>query len=308
MAKRLLLILVFYNLVFLKSYSQGCSDAGFCTMGAMKPDQKFGKRANIHLRSIDLSHYVGYTKFDDVIQVVTLDAGIGITDKMSMQIKLPYSKTYGSLAEVGAISDISLCATRNLISKENYQFNLTAGTKIPTSNANLMKDGKPLPMYYQASLGTYDIIVGASWINKKWLFAAGYQQALNKNGNEFTWGKWGGDEDARRYPVSNRLQRGKDIMLRAERNFRLSRFNGYIGLLPIYRFTKDKITAPATGLRVDVEGSDGLALTALMGGGYRFSVRSGIKFLIGARIYERNKNPDGLSREFVNSIGYEFRF
>ena len=47
--------------------AQGCSDAGFCTMGAMKPDQHFNRRVQIKLRSIEVAQYVGLTRFDDVV-------------------------------------------------------------------------------------------------------------------------------------------------------------------------------------------------------------------------------------------------
>ncbi|HEY8934158.1 MAG TPA: hypothetical protein VIM65_03025, partial [Cyclobacteriaceae bacterium] len=51
-----LLILV---IALLKAQSQGCSDAGFCTMGAMKPDQPFNKKIEFKLRSMEVSFYRG---------------------------------------------------------------------------------------------------------------------------------------------------------------------------------------------------------------------------------------------------------
>ena len=44
---------------FTHSYSQGCSDAGFCTMGAMKPDQPYNKKIQLKLRSMEVSFYRG---------------------------------------------------------------------------------------------------------------------------------------------------------------------------------------------------------------------------------------------------------
>jgi len=52
-------------------FSQGCSDAGFCTMGAMKPDQPYNKRLKIKLRSIEFSQYYGHTHFNNKIRVST---------------------------------------------------------------------------------------------------------------------------------------------------------------------------------------------------------------------------------------------
>ena len=93
-------------------------------------------------------------------------------------------------------------------------------------------------------------------------------------------------------------------MLRVEYNLRFSKWNMNVGLLPIYRFTSDEITSPQTGERVKIEDSKGVALSGLIGGTYNFSVRSSLKVLLGKEIVQRYKNPDGLSREWVNTITY----
>ncbi|MFL5728499.1 MAG: hypothetical protein ACJ75J_03335 [Cytophagaceae bacterium] len=294
------------------SYGQGCSDAGFCTMGAMKPNQHFPRKVNARVFSVEASQYAGYTKFHTVILTYFVDVNASLGSKTGLQLKLPYTLVFGALANTKGSGDISLSATRNLVNKENYQVNFTLGAKLPTNNANIKTSGgRPLPMYYQTSLGTYDMVLGASLISKKWLFAAGYQQAFNTNGNQFKWGAWSDSPDfgeAGTYPISQHLRRGNDIMFRVERNFRSARFNTYLGLLPIYRLNKDIITSPQTGDRVKVPGSDGLTLNLLYGFGYRFSTRSAFKFVAGVALIKRAINPDGLSREVVNSISYELRF
>ena len=315
---------IFYVFLFLLTpftlFSQGCSDAGFCTMGAMKPNQNFSRRVNLKLRSVELSHYIGVNKIGDVITSYTADVNIGLSPKYTVQIKVPYMMVYGKLANTHGLSDISLSASRNLIAKEKYQVNFTLGAKIPTNKGNFTTENNlPLPNYYQSSLGTYDIVAGASLITKRWLIAVGYQQALNANGNQFLWGPWNtsGTKDsaiAREYPLCKDLKRGKDIMLRIERNFRLSRFNAHVGLLGIYRLTKDVYTDKYNH-RIAQDGTTGLALSGIAGMGYNFSARSGIKVVFGVRLVQRYQLPqlhglslDGLSREFVNTIGYEYRF
>jgi len=293
------------------SFSQGCSDAGFCTMGAMKPDQHYAKKFNILLKSIEVGQYVGLTRFDDTILAYTVDANIGIGNRVIFQFLLPYQITRGTMANTGGISDVSLSLTYGIIQKENLKLNLTVGAKLPTGNSELTTDGRPLPMYYQPGLGTYDIVVGTSIVSKKWLLAFGYQKALNSIDNKFIWGDWQDhplEKTALTYPIAQDLQRGTDVMLRLERNFRFTNFNFNLGLLPIYRLNEDVVKSPQTGERVQVSGSDGLALSFLYGFGYRLSVKSGIKVMFGSRVIKRKKNPDGLSREFVNTIGYEYRF
>src|SRR5258706_6125394 len=224
-------------------FSQGCSDAGFCTMGAMKPDQPYNKRLRIKLRSIEFSQYYGHTHFNNKIYVSTLEANIGLGSKYVFQAKVPYQIAQGHLGTFKSLNDISLSLTRNVVSNDAFDVNLTIGAKLPSNNGDKQQfNGKSLPMYYQTSLGTYDLIFGASLVNRKWLLAAGYQQALNANQNGLWWGEWEGGPNAsyvKNYAESNLLKRGKDIMLRVERNFRRSKFNASIGVLPILRITKD---------------------------------------------------------------------
>ncbi|MFY0689098.1 MAG: hypothetical protein JXQ90_18150 [Cyclobacteriaceae bacterium] len=289
---------------------QGCSDAGFCTMGAMRPDQGYSKKLSIRLRSIEFSHYLGKTRFKDLVFNYTTDFNFGLNDRTTIQVKIPYVYVQGVLKDTNGIGDLSLSATRNIVANEKYQVNFTLGTKLPTGNSNFDLDGKPLPMYYQAGLGTYDIIAGISVISRGWLLAAGYQQALNRSNNDFWWTDWENHVDEHssvKYRQSRSLNRGKDIMFRVEKNFRFSNFNFNVGLLPIYRINKDDIIS-RKGEKLTIPHTDGLALSLLVGGGYQFSVKSGIKIMNGFRLERRPHNPDGLSREFVSNVGYVYRF
>jgi len=241
-----------------------------------------------------------------------VDLNIGINERNFVQFKIPYSFTYGSLSNTKGISDISLSFTRNLIENERQQLNLTIGSKIPVGDGNRHKwMDRSLPMYYQQSLGTLDFVAGISWITRRWLVATGIQHPFGNNNNQFRWDVWEGTErleDALMYPQSVNLDRGTDIMFRVERNFRFSKFNINLGLLPIYRLNLDKITSPQSGEVVESLGSDGLALTLLTGLTYNFNVKTGFKIMNGFRLRRRPKNPDGLSREFVSNIGFLIKF
>ena len=314
--KNLLTYLVFFTSLF-SAFSQGCSDAGFCTMGAMRPDQHFGKKVKVKLRSFEISQYMGVTRFGDLINSSTAEFNITFTEKLNGQIKMPYVYMNGPLGSNQGTGDISLSLTKNILREDNFDINITLGAKIPTNKGNAEKaPGVSLPMYYQSSLGTYDFIAGVSLITRKWLFATGYQQVIkNVNENNFFWGPWKQFnlfEEAQTYHSSIGLERGKDIMFRVERNFRFSKFNFYVGLLDIIRLNKDEITSPSTGDRILVGDrmgtSSGHAITLLWGGGYNFSTKSSIKLLIGNRLVKRYFTTDGLSREMVISTGYIFKF
>ncbi|MFM7856522.1 MAG: hypothetical protein ACKO96_32520, partial [Flammeovirgaceae bacterium] len=234
--------------------------------------------------------------------------------KNTFQIKVPYQYVTGRLAETQSLGDLSLCFTRTVFSSDRFDVNVSIGGKIPTNNADKSVNGLPLPMYYQTSLGTYDFIAGVSVINRKWLFATGIQVPLNQNKNQFTWSAWQGTPEKAyidKYAHAKDLSRGIDVMLRVERNFRLARFNFSIGLLPIYRITRDEVTN-SRQLRTsqDLQGNvaSGLALSGIATVGYNFDTKSGVRLLVGHKIEQRDFNPDGLTRELVSSVTYIYRF
>lgn len=313
-----LIVFILSTVPLSSAWSQGCSDAGFCTMGAMKPDQPFYKNIPIKLRSMEVSFYRGKTILSPVVFVGTLDINFNIVDdKTFFQVKLPHQSVKGNFGSTSGLSDISVCLTRKILSTTDFDFNLSLGGKIPSNDADLKDDthNLPLPMYYQTSLGTYDFIAGMSAISRGWLFATGIQVPFNRNKNHFTWAPWipvykngEGADYVREYNGAYELKRGTDVMLRVERNFRFSRINFSAGLLSIYRITRDEVTVPSTGERIRPEGTTGLALSAIATAGYRFNIQSGIKVLYGRKITKRNFNPDGLTRHDVMTISYYYRF
>jgi hypothetical protein len=311
MMKRLSILIYIVFLSQATARAQGCSDAGFCTMGAMKPDQPFNKRVQLRLRAMEISFYRGTTTLTPIVYVANADLSFSINSKNSFQVKLPYQAVTGRLANTSGIGDISLSFTRNLISKETFDVNFSLGAKIPTNQSDKSIDGFPLPMYYQTSLGTFDFIAGASLITRQWLLATGIQVPLNKNNNQFLWSRWeGSDENPAylfKYNNANQLQRGTDVMLRVERNFRFSQFNFSAGLLPIYRINRDKVENAQGEVGKDNK-AVGLALSGIVTAGYNIDVRNSIRLLAGHKIVQREINPDGLTRNFVSTISYSYRF
>ncbi|MEM9896178.1 MAG: hypothetical protein AAF789_07385 [Bacteroidota bacterium] len=292
-------------------FSQGCSDAGFCTMGAMKPDQNFNRQLNLKLRTISFQYYRGKSTASVVVDSWTMEAVIGLNDLSSVQIKVPYQMTEGRLGSNQGIGDISLSYTRSLKRTLKYEINATIGGKIPTNNSQAKSEGGlTLPMYYQTSLGSYDIVSGISFLTSKWLVAFGYQKALTRTENDFTFGEWVRFPDKAylaSYDVGIGHRRGDDIMLRVERNFRFVNSSFNVGLLPIYRITPDSGILRARGDGASLQ-TTGLALSALSGFTYFFDTRNNIKLVYGRKITARLANPDGLTRNWVFNFIYEFRF
>lgn len=313
------ILLSFLPFISFYSTAQGCSDAGFCTMGAMKPDQPYNKKIAVKLRSMEISFYRGTTTLTPIIYVATADMNFSLNRKTTFQIKIPFQHVEGRLANTSSLSDLSLCVTRNVYTSDKFDLNWSVGGKIPSNNSDFYSADGALPMYYQTSLGTWDIISGISLINRRWLIATGIQIPLNQNNNQFDWHDWEKNPNldqneidyVKLYPNSKYLKRGTDVMLRVERNFRLSRFNFSVGLLPIYRITPDVVTnfkGERTSYDLKGNKAQGLAMSWIATAGYSFNVRSGIKLLVGHKITQRAYSPDGLTRELVTSFTYIYRF
>ena len=325
---RYLLLIALMSALGQELSAQGCSDAGFCTMGAMRPDQSFNKKVKIRLRSIEVSYYRGKTTLSPMINVANLDATVGITNNLGLQFKIPYFRVNGNFANTKGLGDISLSLTQRVINKDQFDVNLTLGAKIPTNDSNLKSEGNVraeteglvLPMYYQTSLGSYDMVAGASLISSKWMFAAGVQMALTANNNEFKWGPWKEPvypnfDYVKSYARATHLKRGTDVMIRVERSFRFSNYSFNLGVLPIYRITPDQrkgIDLDNGGAVVDtytdVENTTGLALTLLGAFTYHLDVNHSLKLSGGKKVTDREVNPDGLTRNNVMMLAYSFRF
>lgn len=299
--------------------AQGCSDAGFCTMGAMKPDQAYSKKIDFKLHSVELNYYRGTTLLSPVVTVFTADVTIGINDRNSIQVKLPYQMVSGNLGETQGIGDISISASRIIGNIGSGSFGVTVGAKLPSGKSDLENrdtqhgPGGDLPMYYQVSLGTFDAVAGASYINEKWLFATGIQIPLiHQNENDFRWGHWPDYPDQAGYLIkhdlANDLKRGTDVMLRIERNWRFVNYNFSLGALPIYRITKDEVYNFKTDEREKLDGTTGLALSVLGSFGYNLNVNNSVKLIYGRKLVDRDVNPDGLTRHDVLSFSYIYRF
>ncbi len=314
-------LLLLFTSLLPQAWAQGCSDAGFCTMGAMRPDQAYSRKINFKLRSIELSQYKGNTTLTPIVYVTNLDVTLGISQRLGVQVKLPYQWTTGNFGQAAGMGDISLSVTRLIKRFTHFELNATVGMKIPSNKADLrskgrkrpLSEGLVLPMYYQVSLGSWDVVAGASLINEKWLFAIGYQDALTANNNTFEQDEWlppvyPSEGYVRSYDEATKLKRGTDIMLRVERNFRFARYNVFVGLLPIFRINKDRILDKDTNEYIKLEGTTGMALSALFGAGYNFNINNSLKFTFGQKITQREVNPDGLTRTNVMIIAYLFRF
>jgi hypothetical protein len=185
-------------------------------------------------------------------------------------------------------------------------FNLkgTVGAKIPTGDDDLEDNaGNALPMGFQTSLGTYDMILLVTLLNNDWSFSAGYQHPFNENDNNYQ-GYFIEEDENRKYPSSQNLDRGADLMLRAKRSFRLNdKLNISAGIMPIFRLqesTSDYVTM--NGDPGAIQSSAGLTLNIISSFNYTPTEKLSIDLNAGFPVVNRENAADGLKRAFAANL------
>ena len=151
-----------------QTFGQGCSDAGICTIENIKP----GRPSDISPNQFSVG--IGYGNADHGISVLTPYISYNRQfGKLSMEGRLTSINQAGNETSVYGLSDLYLILNYSLT--ENLQG--TLGFKLPLADGNRRLDGLPLPMDYQSTLGTFDLLMGVSYTLNKLRLAAAYQHS-----------------------------------------------------------------------------------------------------------------------------------
>ena len=170
-----LCVTVFCNIV----YGQGCSDAGFCTINGFKPNG--ANTSDTVLSQVKVGVFSG--KADHRISVFGgyLEYNRQLNSKFGLDTKLTTMAQIGNNISAFGLGDIYVNA--NFKASDRILF--TLGTKLPLTKADKTKDERPLPMDYQSSLGTIDVIFGIGYTISKLQLVAAIQQPITQNNNQF---------------------------------------------------------------------------------------------------------------------------
>lgn len=298
-------VIILLMLVFMYSdlsFAQGCSDAGFCSINSIKGIEM--EHEEIYLNKFSAG--ISYGKADHNISVANpfIEYMRYINNDLSLTAKLNYFSLTGSLANTSGFSDIILSSSYNWIDNSN----LTLGLKIPLNNGDKESSGLPLPMDYQTSLGTYDLIFGVNYILQNSVITFAYQQPLNRNKNKFLPGLYPPGSEAHNYEPAKNYQRKGDVLLRVSHNIDLSKsFRIIPSLLPIYHLGNDTYT-DLNGNEMEITGSQGLTLNGNLFIEYSINRRNIIEISYGMPFINRDTRPDGLTRKFVAALAYKIKF
>jgi hypothetical protein len=300
-------LLLIYNLM-----AQGCSDAGVCSIGGLKGD---GKQDQY----ISLNYQGSMGEMEVKYAVPQLEALFRIGKRSGLQFKLPYIFIHGDLATTNGLGDLTAVFTHRYYDKNKWKLGLNAGVKIGVNNADkrntsfrYLTTSYSLPMPYQTSLGTHDLLIGLDAThNKKWIFGLGFQMPVyqfNNNGYDTSVFQ-PGERNLKAYFTSAHLFRRPDLVLRIDRQFRFfkEKMTFQAGLLPIYHLGHDRFT-DRSGVSHAISGSKGLTLNLTFSLSYQLNKRFSIILRHARPVIVRKVRPDGLTRHYVNGLELRYSF
>jgi hypothetical protein len=297
--------------------AQGCSDAGVCSIHSIKNNAEGHESRNDDKNDLTVgfgygggerntNNYTWYTEYTRTI-----------TGKTSVTGKLSYSAINGELGNTSGFGDLFLSVNHAFDIKRKWQKSFVVGLKIPFDGADIGKNGYSLPMPYQTSLGTVDLVLALNYNRKNFGATLALQKPLKaRNDNTFLPGDYPSNPLPNtppssvflKYWPSNEFERNGDILGRVSYNFKTNdRFSIRQSLLGIYHLANDTYVDDNKNRR-PIYNSTGLTLNGNIFFDYRLKNGSGFELGLGAPFIVRDQRPDGLTRHFVATLEYQFSF
>lgn len=287
-------------------FSQGCSDAGFCSLGALKNVSQIATPAH----SIDIGSNIGIGEQNTFTVNPYVQFNYEVGRQFSFQTKITGTYANGFLGSVFDVGDIFGLVTYSVRKQAENQIRILLGVKIPLTSANSKNgEGRPLPLDYQSSIGTYDVITGLNYIIRKKLeFAAGFQPPLVQvNKNSFFPEEYA-DQRAKEFPPTNNFRRRPDVLLRGGYYVKASSsVTIKPNLLGIYHLGNDTYEN-RVGNTMSIEGSAGLTLNVGMVATKRFKNGNRFELIAASPIIAREVRADGLTRKAAFNRQYSILF
>lgn len=284
---------------------QGCSDAGLCTIDGFKPSVKSNDQARSYKNAVRFG--IGFGKADFDINVLNSYISYirNVNDKWGIEAKLTGISQSGNDLSNAGLSDIFLNATFRATKKIRFFI----GTKLPLSNAGQSKDGITLPMDYQSSLGTVDLMAGVGYDVRDCQFMLGLQQPLmSENSNKFLSSAFPSNSIFSQFPSTRNFVRKSDVLLRASYVWKVSgSWNITPAVLGIYHLADDEFTN-TLAQKIRLEGSQGLTFNLNLYADYMLNAKSKFQLQVAAPVVVRDTRPDGLTRKWVAGLEYQLSF
>ncbi len=274
-----ILILLFSTVYLSNILSQGCSDAGICSVKpGFNEDNSSSKFHYSALQSVALGE-------QSIVHLATRAQIEWQQGSYQLQFSIPYLFHIYDGSQYNGFGDITI------LNKYSFapDWKVLAGLKIPVNDANQTNsNNETLPMPLQTSLGTFDLIALLSKRFNKWTINIGWQHPLNQNKNSFTSNEFYPD-----FLTTNNFVRGDDLMAGAD--WKLNN-KWHFSAVSVYRLNGDYANGEF------ISGSEGLSIN--LNAQYTKQLKNNLQldFLAAAPILVRKVRPDGTTRSFIVSV------
>ncbi|MCB2219191.1 MAG: hypothetical protein KQI35_02265 [Bacteroidetes bacterium] len=304
MITHLILFLFLLALNLPNTFSQGCSDAGACSAGSLGLKDDDLDRTKLML---GYSQSIGLADKESIVLGSELRVNHEIFPTSNLEIRVPYLVTIGNLGATSGVGDLLITFSQQVINGEKSIFTLVAGGRLKTNDTNKKLDGEALPMVYQSSLGTYDIIAGMAWQSQRWSVSIAYQHPFGSNLNEYLHPFDVELPDNKLYYESAFLKRGDDLMLRIQRTIEFNEASKiHFGFLPIYRIQEDQIKRD--GVYEKLPGSSGITYNVFFNWMKELKPGKLLNLSVGIPLHARDYRADGLTRTVIVGAGLILKF
>jgi hypothetical protein len=303
------IIAIFFGISFFISYcnlfSQGCSDAGFCSVGGLKTSHQVEK---FHPTTVSVGTFLGFADYGILVSGGVVDVQHSFSNSFSGSVKVTSLMQSGKQTTQFGLSDVFVNGIWNV----DPTFSVIGGVKIPLNSANRTINGSHLPMDYQSSLGTFDAIVGIAFSVNDFQFQVGYQHPLTQNKNRFVpFSKAGTTLDFSDFQSTFFYKRSPDALFRVSYSVLQNKdWSMMVGVLPIYHISQDTFVDETKAFfEYDkIIGSRGFTVNANVFLRYNFSTQSAVEMTLASPFITRSSRPDGLTRSFISSVDYKYSF
>jgi len=296
------IIFFFLNLILLPILvnAQGCSDAGTCSIGSLEQTADSVRTVPKFKFSLEQSFGLG-EKFM-FISTTSVIAEHQFTKTTKWVLRVPFTLTTGNLGNSSGAGDILVSVIQEIYKGKISTFGILIGGKLRTSHADFSYGDNPLPMAYQTSLGTYDIIGGVQMMFKTWDFYLAYQHPFGSNQNQYLHPEEVTNKH-KLYFESAYLKRGDDLALKVQKSFSLKKSQTlHPGVLPLFRLQKSEIIR--NGNPEILDESSGLTLNLFLTYSKTFKNNTVFSVTGASAAIDRNYRADGLTRNFVVTIRF----
>jgi len=306
--KNKLLIIIMMIISSYNLYSQGCSDAGLCTIQMNHDDKASSLNYNY---SIGL----GLSSNNVLINSYKMTLFYSPLDKVTIFAGLPFSIINGNLGTQTGVGDIDFGIQYALHLENEHLIKYSMSLKSSLDREErytIFPSGiaEPLPMVYHPSLGNDNLIIVIDYLFDKWEISGGVLIPFTQpNNNMFITNS---DLDNSivpyifdEYLTSAGLERSEDVMIRAKREvYKTDKFTVKAGINPIYRLSNNIVNFIENGVdkSFEIEGSGGLTLNIIGDINYQLSESTFLTFAIGIPTIARQNQNDGLLRMFQANL------